>query len=86
MALVSRHPQPRPVPLVAVVAPPQPHSDYLATVTEVTQIDASLFGVRCRLADGTVGVIVIPKGLVTVVSVVLTVQACMDILKIEGVI
>lgn len=66
------------------MAPSQPSSDYLATVTDVTEIDATIFAIRFRLADGTVGIIVVPKGLVTVEKVLLTVQAVMDITKIRG--
>lgn len=60
-------------------------SDYLATVTAVERIDESLFGVRVRLSNGVVGVIVIPKGLVSVEKVLLTTQAVMDIAQIEGI-
>ena len=62
------------------------HSDYLATVTDVIELDSSLFGIRCRLKDGTLAVIVVPKGLVTVEKVALTVQAVMNIAAIKGVV
>ena len=66
-----------------MLAPSQRRSDYLATVTDIEEIDSELFAVRCRLHDGGVRVIVIPKGLVTVDRVLLTVQAVMDITRIR---
>ena len=47
-------------------------------------INASLFGVRVRLADGTVGVIVVPRGLVSVESVIMSTQAVMNITAIAS--
>lgn len=61
---------------------PQPHNPVIATVTTVEAISPSLFGVRVRMSNGTVGVIVIPKGLVSVESVILTTQAVMNIISL----
>jgi len=57
---------------------------YRATVTNVEDLGGALYGVRCRLSDGQVWVIVIPKGLVTVENVLLATQAVMDIVRIDA--
>ena len=64
------------------LVPSQLSKEVIATVTAVEMIDASLYGVRIRLKDGTVAIIVIPKGLVTVEDVLLTTQAVMQITAI----
>ena len=64
--------------------PPQPRKETIATVTAVTMISRGLYGVRVRLANGTVHTIAIPHGLVTVDTVLLSAQAVMQITAIEN--